>query len=271
MENNKEYEEFVEKFKPKLTTDDCYTPDEVYNAVVEFVENEYGVNRDNFVRPFYPNGDYEAVIYKEEEIVVDNPPFSILSKIVRYYIDNGIKFFLFAPALTTFSGSIDRCCCLCSGVSITYENGAKVNTSFLTNLEPEAVQFKSAPRLYGLVEKANRIYENTLKKQLPKYTYPDHVVTAAMVNRYSKHGVEFSVDRGECVRVGALDAMRKVKKAIFGDGYLLSDKAAADKIVAERETEKNATQTAESGGGVFVWELSEREKGIIKQLGKKEE
>lgn len=27
MGKSKNYEEFVEKFKPKKTTDDCYTPD----------------------------------------------------------------------------------------------------------------------------------------------------------------------------------------------------------------------------------------------------
>lgn len=38
-----EYSEFVEKFKPKLTTDDCYTPDPVYEEVVRWCESEYGV------------------------------------------------------------------------------------------------------------------------------------------------------------------------------------------------------------------------------------
>lgn len=33
------YEEFVEKFKPKLTTDDCYTPAKVYDAVLSFVRD----------------------------------------------------------------------------------------------------------------------------------------------------------------------------------------------------------------------------------------
>lgn len=28
------YDDFTEKFKPKLTTDDCYTPVEVYEAVL---------------------------------------------------------------------------------------------------------------------------------------------------------------------------------------------------------------------------------------------
>ena len=32
---NADYHAFVQKFKPKKTTDDCYTPDIVYNAVAE--------------------------------------------------------------------------------------------------------------------------------------------------------------------------------------------------------------------------------------------
>lgn len=35
-----EYEAFVEKFKPKLTTDDCYTPDNIYEAVASWVAEE---------------------------------------------------------------------------------------------------------------------------------------------------------------------------------------------------------------------------------------
>ena len=58
MVRNESYEEFVDKFKPKKTTDDCYTPVEIYDAVAGWVENEYRVNRCNFVRPFYPGGDY---------------------------------------------------------------------------------------------------------------------------------------------------------------------------------------------------------------------
>lgn len=31
-----EYEAFVDKFKPKKTTDDCYTPPDVYDTAGEF-------------------------------------------------------------------------------------------------------------------------------------------------------------------------------------------------------------------------------------------
>nr|DAU28131.1 MAG TPA: DNA N-6-adenine-methyltransferase [Caudoviricetes sp.] len=102
MAQGETYEEFVEKFKPKLTTDDCYTPPIVYDAVADWVAAEYKLNRSRFVRPFYPGGDYEAFDYSGGVVVVDNPPFSILAQIVKYYTAHGIPFFLFAPSLTLF-------------------------------------------------------------------------------------------------------------------------------------------------------------------------
>jgi len=37
QEGNDEYNEFLEKFEQKKTTDDCYTPDNIYDAVADFV------------------------------------------------------------------------------------------------------------------------------------------------------------------------------------------------------------------------------------------
>lgn len=37
------YEEFVEKFKPKRTTDDCYTPPEIYKVVKNRACDEYNI------------------------------------------------------------------------------------------------------------------------------------------------------------------------------------------------------------------------------------
>ena len=36
MAKSQSYDEFVDKFKPKLTTDDCYTPPIVYEAVLKW-------------------------------------------------------------------------------------------------------------------------------------------------------------------------------------------------------------------------------------------
>ena len=43
-------------------------------------------------------------------MVVDNPPFSILQRIVNFYMARGIWFFLFAPALTLLRRRYDVCC-----------------------------------------------------------------------------------------------------------------------------------------------------------------
>ena len=50
-----DYDGFVEKFKPKKTTDDCYTPVPVYSALVKYInENVQCLNGFNIIRPFWP-------------------------------------------------------------------------------------------------------------------------------------------------------------------------------------------------------------------------
>ena len=40
MPKSKDYKEFVDKFKPKKTTDDCYTPDTIYEFVKDWAIKE---------------------------------------------------------------------------------------------------------------------------------------------------------------------------------------------------------------------------------------
>lgn len=143
MARGETYEEFTAKFEPKRTTDDCYTPPEVYDCVLRWAHREYGFDLAKVARPFYPGGDYEREEYPEGCTVVDNPPFSILSKIVKHYQERGVGFFLFAPTLTCMG--IRNCCKVVVGAGVTYANGASVNTSFVTNLD--ASQARSAPEL----------------------------------------------------------------------------------------------------------------------------
>ena len=247
-EDNEEYNEFLDKFEAKKTTDDCYTPELVYEAVAEWVAGEYGVDRTRFVRPFYPGGDYQKFKYKPDAVVVDNPPFSILAEILRWYKEHEIDFFLFGPTLTLFSSSSSSSCAIPVGVSVTYENGAIVHTSFLTSLEGEDLRVRTAPDLYKAVDEANKEWTKGLKKELPKYSYPDEVITSAMVARWSKYGIDFSVTVAESEPCSALDAQKPDGKAIFGKGYLLSERAAAERAAATR------------------WPLSERERAIVRRL-----
>lgn len=99
-----DYESFVAKFKdnPK-TTDDCYTPRDVFEAVVDYVGRTFGLEGKVILRPFYPGGDYESAEYPENGVVIDNPPFSMFTSIVKFYVARGVPFFLFGPGMTIFS------------------------------------------------------------------------------------------------------------------------------------------------------------------------
>ena len=259
LEEDEEYKEFVEKFEPKKTTDDCYTPPIVYDAIADWVAKEYKIKRENFVRPFKPGGDFTKEKYKKTDIVVDNPPFSILAEIIKWYDDKNIKFFLFAPTLTLFSSSSSSCALPCGG-KITYENGAVVPTSFVTNLENNRIRV--IPELYKIVEAANEENQKQYKKKLPKYKYPNEVLTAAMCRYMCEHDTALTIKREDSYHYRQLDAQKeKDGSAIFGSGYLLSEKAAAEKAAAEKAAAEKAAAE--------VWELSEREKEIIRSLGQR--
>lgn len=272
QEGNDEYNEFLDKFELKKTTDDCYTPDLVYEAVASWVENEYGVKRSQFVRPFYPGGDYQNEKYAANAIVVDNPPFSILAQILNWYHDHGIRFFLFAPTLTLFSSSSATCCALSAGASVVYENGASVNTSFLTNLEPEGLRFRTVPTLYKAVQEASDKNRSEQTKDLPKYSYPDEVITAALAAKWSKHGIDFRLPVSESVQIEELDAQKAVGKSIYGKGYLISDRMSKLRAEAEAEAKAHAAESAfkqvqeahENADlddeGRIRWKLSDRER-----------
>lgn len=262
MASGETYEEFVEKFKPKKTTDDCYTPPGVYAVIKDFACKEYGIDPAKIVRPFYPGGDYENFDYPEGAVVLDNPPFSILSRICGFYLNRGIPFFLFAPSLTAFSGRannmrMNHIICDCS---IEYENGAIVRTSFVTSYGGDIIA-QTEPRLTKLVNDEVERLRRTKKVQLPKYTYPDNIVTAAMLQRYSHYGVDFKIHKKDCAPIYALDAQRSTGKTIFGSGLLLSDRLAAEHAAVRKAAAEKAAATK-----LKLWKLSSREMAIVEHL-----
>lgn len=268
LDEDEEYQAFKEKFEQKKTTDDCYTPELVYEAVADWVANEYGLNRKDFVRPFYPGGNYQKEKYPKGCIVVDNPPFSIESEIVRFYREKGIRFFLFGPQLTLFSNATQDCTCLPMGAPITYANGATVSTGFVTNLEPEEIRFRSAPSLYAAIKVANDETLKEIHRQLPKYQYDKHIITSPLLCVLSKFGVDFKVTKSESLLIGQLDCQKEAGKTIFGHGYLVSDRVCAEREEAERlrEEREKAEKEKETTENGHVWELSDRELELIKKL-----
>lgn len=262
------YEEFVEKFKPKKTTDDCFTPAPIMDAVNDYVEKRYNLHQEYFVRPFFPGGDYEGFEYGPKAVVVDNPPFSMLSQIIDFYTSKGIKYFLFAPSLTMFSTIYDRpCTAVCVDCRVTYDNGANVNTSFVTNLEPAEVRAKSDPELFRIIEAANKEARKEYVNDPPKYSYPANIITGAMLNKLSRCGVEFEVPRAESACTRTLDNQRPKRKGIYGSGLLISDRVADAKVEAQNQAALNAIRRPAEQNEAIVWELSQREQDIIKGLG----
>lgn len=271
MARGETYGEFVEKFKPKLTTDDCYTPPLVYAAVRDWVVAEYGIDAAKIVRPFYPGGDYENFDYSDGAVVVDNPPFSLLSKVVKFYAEREIPFFLFAPHLTLVATAPHvRVCRVITMSNIIYENGAEVKTSFVTNLEPDSC-IRTAPDLHRAVAAAVKETTGEKKKQ-PRLAYPPELVTAARLGRIVKSGDAFRISHDEALFVRHLDAQKAVKKSIYGGGFLISAAKAAelaerervaalDKLAREQERERKASAAG------LAFELSEREREIVDGLG----
>jgi hypothetical protein len=251
-----DYDEFVNKFKVKKTTDDCYTPAAVYKCVLEYVAGKADITDRKILRPFYPGGDYERAIYPAGCIVIDNPPFSIISKIARFYIKNNIDFFLFAPHLTLFGANLD-CTAIVACAEIVYENGAKVKTSFLSNLFGDT-RVLGDPDLYKALTGIEKASGAGCKVNFPKYQYPDNVLTVSDVASIVQKGIRLQLSKNHVRHCKGLDSQKKYKKSLFGSGFLISEQAAAEKAVAEKAVAEKAK--------VIIWELSEREKNIIKEL-----
>ena len=226
-DDDEEYQEFLKKFEAKKTTDDCYTPDNIYNAVRDWAAEKYEIGNAAIVRPFYPGGDYKSEKYPSGCVVIDNPPFSIISEICEWYTSKRINFFLFAPTLTLLGimrGSANYVVC---GCGVVYENGASVNTSFVTNMGGNKIV--AAADLREILDDENKKNLKKLHRELPKYSYPDEVLTATMLCYMAAHGVSLEISERDAHFIRALDAQKASGKDLFGSGFLLSEKAAIGK------------------------------------------
>lgn len=173
-----------------------------------------------------------------------------MAKVVRFYEEHNIDYFLFAPHLTCLSLRAAHSH-ICVGVQVTYDNGAKVSTSFVASKGP---LIRSAPDLYRILDEANAANIKA-KKTPPKpvYTYPDNVMTSNAVALFSKYGIEYREDIG--VFVYAMDAQRRAGKGIFGSGYIVPEEAVRKAQEAVRKAQKEKAMR---------WELSMRELAALK-------
>ena len=224
----------------------------MYDAVLEWVRDKYDLGDAPIVRPFRPGGDYQSEEYPDGCVVVDNPPFSILASIRRWYTERGIKYFLFAPALTIFMRDMIDCA-VCTFADIEYANGAKMNTSFVTNLDTVNAAI-TTPKLKEILEKACK----KESKQHPKLNYPKCVLMAMRLGRLSSKGEEIEIPKSDTYFIRQLESQKPLRKSMYGAGFLLSSDMTRRLARAEAR--------AEARGEEYTFDLSERELEIIREL-----
>ena len=173
-----------------------------------------------------------------------------MAKVVRFYAEHNIDYFLFAPHLTCL-GIRAAHSHICVGAQVIYDNGANVSTSFVASKGP---LIRSAPDLYRILDEANAANIKAKKAPpRPVYTYPDNLMTSSAVGLFSKYGIEYREDIGVFVR--AMDAQRRAGKGIFGGGYIVPEEAARKAQEAARKAQKEKSQR---------WALSMRELAALK-------
>ncbi|MCQ2319305.1 MAG: hypothetical protein MJZ90_10375, partial [Bacteroidales bacterium] len=231
-----DYDGFVDKFKRRKTTDDCYTPEPLYTAVRDWCVNKFGLQDTTIVRPFFPGGDYKNFDYPDDCVVIDNPPFSMFSEIVRFYDARDIRYLLFGPHLTIagmhgFNDTVILC-----KYNATYENGANLPTSFVTNMMP-GVLFHYDADLYAAIKIADNEFKSMKKKKKDVLVLPDNIVSSARLGKYCGGSQSWSIRHAQARRVKKV-AMEKdgivIVKSIFGGGYIITDDA-TNMLRLERE------------------------------------
>ena len=176
---------------------------------------------------------------------------------MKFYAEHNIEYFLFAPHLTCL-GIRAAHSHICVGVTVTYDNGAKVSTSFVASKGP---LIRSAPDLYRILDEENATNIKAEKgPPKPVYTYPDNVLTSNAVALFSKYGIEYREDIGVFVR--AMDAQRRAGKGIFGFGYIVPEEAARKAREAARKA-REAVRKAQKEKAMR-WALSMRELAALK-------
>lgn len=228
-----DYNGFLERHTKEVSgksTDELYTPPEVYEVVLKWVQDNCpSIKGKRIMRPFRPGGDYKAEDY-DGAVVIDNPPFFIEHLIIRWYVDHGVHFFLFCPALTLFRGStiLDQLTFVAAYARVEYYHNETVKaiipTSFVTNMPDLAdYQMMSAPELRTAIMQAQGKQETTAKPA--KTEYHPNLVTPYRLSTLAEVGIHMRIRREETLYWRG-NVMQHDRRNIYGDAFVVSDRVA---------------------------------------------
>lgn len=247
------------------TTDECYTPPAVYDTVLDYAVDRYNLQGKHIVRPFIPGGDYQKYVYDENDVVVDNPPFSITTKITKWYIDHNIPFFLFVNGLYGVSlsrGLHGKATVIVTNANVSfYHNGSekRIKLGFVTNMEPKNIIIRGDATL------TNRLNGLIKKKSFKRFHYPDNFLKNNDILAALQRNVELKLTTDNCLFEDNLDYHKAQMHAkaprmdVFGGGYLVNDQLYNEFKDSLKQDLPNT----------YCVTLSTREKKLIEKLNTK--
>ncbi len=164
-DGSKEYrdtETFLKLKVPKVPSDECYTKKEDMEEIHNYFIKNFNIKKKQIVCPFFPGGDYKSVDYKGK-VVIDNPPFSIISNILDFYYINNVKFVLFGNVLTIlnriskyYKNYNKKLGMFFLSRNLIFENGLKLCICLFSNINDDI----------RYIELSNDTKEKKVKKQI---------------------------------------------------------------------------------------------------------
>lgn len=144
------------------------------------------------------------------------------------------------------------CTRVVTGADVKYENGAVVKTSFVSNMFGD-IEIFASPELGKLIAGVQK----SPTTSLPKYKYPENIITVSRICSLVNKGVSVVIPRQKVMKISTLLSQRRSKSpGIFGGGYLVSDSIAKELAIKEIVVKEIAIE----------WPLMDQEKLVIQQL-----
>ena len=264
-ESEKMYKYCVTNGRNINSTDECYTPPAVYDTVLDYAVDRYNLQCKHIVRPFIPGGDYQKYVYVKNDVVVDNPPFSMTTKIANWYIDHNIPFFLFINGLYGVSlsrGLRGKATVIVTNANVSFDNKGtekRIKLGFVTNLEPKNIILRGDATL------TNRLNGLFKKKSFNRYHYPENFLKNNDILSALQRNVELKFTTDNCLFEDNLDYHKAHTHGkshrfdVFGGCYLVNDQLYNE----FKESLKHDLPNT------YCVTLSTREKNLIEKLNKK--
>lgn len=247
------------------TNDECYTSPEVYDTVLNYAIERYNLQGKHIVRPFVPNGNYQQYVYGKNDVVIDNPPFSMASKITNWYIDHNIPFFLFINGLYGVSlsrGLHGKATVITTNANVSFYhkgNEKNIKLGFVTNMDQKNIIVRGDATL------TNRLNGLVKKKSFKRYHYPDNFLKNNDILAALQRNVELKLTTDNCLFEDNLDYHKaktngkSQRLSVFGGGYLVDDKLYEEFKASLKQDLPNT----------YCVTLSPREKKLVEELNKK--